>query len=296
MSGGRTVTSRCTPRPTVIFLHITKTAGTTLAQVAQQQYPGPGFLRSDYDFDAFEAHLTSMPDADKRAIDCLFGHMAFGLHRWLPRPAVYVTLLREPVDRVISHYYYALHATDHPLHRRVVDEGMTLEDYLVSGVLDELNDGQVRRLSGARDEAIPYGSVPRELLDVAKRNLREQFAAVGLTERFDESVLLFSRALGWKNVHYVTLNVTPGRPLRSSVPATLRRTIERYNLLDAELYAYARELFDDQLSRYGITPAAVMRFRVSRRCRSLQRRIARLARRREGLRRVLARVRRGGPS
>jgi hypothetical protein len=283
------------PRPTVIVLHITKTAGTTLARVAQQQYPAPGFLRSDYDFDAFEARLASMPDADKRAIDCLFGHMAFGLHRWLPRPAVYVTLLREPVDRVISHYYYALHATDHPLNRRVVDEGMTLEDYLVSGILDELNDGQVRRLSGARDEAIPYGSVPPELLDVAKRNLREHFAAVGLTERFDESLLVFSRALGWRNVHYVTLNVTPGRPLRSRVPAALRQLIERYNPLDAELYAYARELFNDQLSRYEITPAAVMRFRVSRRYRSLRQRIARLARRRRGLPGV-ARVRRGGPA
>lgn len=283
-------------RPTVIFLHITKTAGTTLAHVAQQQYPAPGFLRSDYDFDAFEARLASMPDTEKRVIDCLFGHMAFGLHRWLPRPAVYVTMLREPVDRVISHYYYALHATDHPLHRRVVDERMTLEDYLVSGILDELNDGQVRRLSGARAEAIPYGSVPRELLDVAKRNLREHFAAVGLTERFDESLLLFSRALGWRNVHYVTRNVTPNRPTRSGISPGLRQLIERYNALDAELYAYARGLFHDQLSRHAITRAAVVGFRVGEGYRSLRSRIARLSRRRAGLRRVLARVRRGGPA
>ena len=275
-------------RPTVIFLHITKTAGTTLARVAQQQYPSPTFLRSDHDFDAFEARLASMADAEKRTIDCLFGHMAFGLHRWLPRPAVYVTMLREPIDRVISHYYYALHASDHPLHQRVVDERMTLQEYVESGILDELNDGQVRRLSGARDATIPYGAVPRELLDVAKCNLREHFTAVGLTESFDASLLLFSRALGWTDVHYVTLNVTPHRPSRSRLPGQIRQLIERYNALDTELYEYARGMFREQLARHAITSTTVIGFRVNQRYRSLRRRIARLAARRTGLRHVVA--------
>ena len=273
-----TPTSRGVP-PTVIFLHVTKTAGTTLAHVAQQQYPAQRFLRTDHDFDAFQRRLAVMPDAEKHTIDCLFGHMAFGLHQLLPRPAVYATMLREPVDRVMSHYYYAIHATDHPLHRRVVDERMTPEDYLRSGVLEELNDGQVRRLSAARDEQIPYGSVPRELLETAKQNLRAHFV-VGLTESFDASLLLFSRALGWTKLNYVTLNVTPGRPARSSLPADLRRLIEQYNALDAELYQYAKALFTEQLGRHGVTPAAVLGFRLRRRYERWRRRMARMRSRR----------------
>jgi hypothetical protein len=97
-------------------------------------------------------------------------------------------------------------------------------------------------------------------------------------------------------VQYVTLNVTPDRPSRSRIPAALRRLIERYNALDAELYEYGRELFHEQLARHGITTTAVVGFRVGERYRSLRRRIARLARRRAGLRRVLARVRGGGPA
>jgi hypothetical protein len=277
--------------PTVIFLHITKTAGTTVAQVAQRQYASERFLRSDHDFSAFRERLARMPDLEKSKIDCLFGHMAFGLHRFLPRPAVYATLLREPVDRVISHYYYAINATDHPLHRRVIDARMTFEDYLRSGILEELNDGQVRRLSGL-DEGIPYGSVPRTLLDAAKRNLRDHFAVVGLTERFDASMLLLARVLGWTTTDYVTLNVTPSRPSRSSIPADLRRLAERYNALDAELYVYARGLFEEQLARHDITRTTAIGFRVRRIYRTIQRQIVKVVSRRSQLSGVLWRVRR----
>jgi hypothetical protein len=281
--------------PTVIFLHVTKTAGTTLAHVAQQQYPPHRFLRTDYDFTTFRARLAMMADDEKQTIDCLFGHMAFGLHRFLPRRAVYATMLRDPVDRVISHYYYALNATDHPLHRRVVDARMTPEDYLLSGMLAELNDGQVRLLSAARNAGIPYGSVPRELLEVAKRNLRDHFAVVGLTERFDASLLLFGKALGWTNLHYVKLNVTPGRPSRSRVSAALPRLIERYNALDVELYEYARGLFTAQLSRHAVTPAAVIGFRMARRYRSMRRRIAKAIWRRPRMSQALSRFWSGAP-
>jgi Sulfotransferase family len=275
--------------PTVIFLHLTKTAGTTLAHVAQQQYQAGRFLRTDYNFDRFRDRLALMSDAERRAIDCLFGHMAFGLHRFLPRPVVYATMLREPVDRVISHYYYALHAADHPLHRQVVDARMTAEDYVVSGILDELNDGQVRRLAAAHPEDIPYGAVPREVLETAKRNLRDHFV-VGLTERFDASLLLFGRALGWTKLNYVSLNVTPGRLSRSGIPASLRRLIEKYNALDTELYEYAQELFNAQLSRYHVTPATIIGFRLNQRSWDLRRRIARIASPRRAVR-ALSRLR-----
>lgn len=272
--------------PTVIFIHVTKTAGTTLSAVLEQQYVDQRICRTDHDFDRFERQLAEMPETTKRSIDCLTGHMAFGLHRYLPRPARYVTMLRNPIDRVMSYYYYALHAVDHPLHKQLTAAGMTLEQYVQSGILEELNDGQVPRLSGERDEAVRYGSVPPTRLESAKLNLREHFVAVGLTERFDASLLLFAKALGWKHLFYVPRNVTPNRPRRATLSPGVRGLIERYNRLDMELYEYAAGLFGQQLRRHGITPVRVAAFRMAARFRrarrALRKRVSREATMRRG--------------
>jgi len=37
------------------------------------------------------------------------GHLYFGIHREIPRPTAYFTMLRDRVDRILSNYYYVLH-------------------------------------------------------------------------------------------------------------------------------------------------------------------------------------------
>ena len=44
------------------------------------------------------------------------GHMLFGLHAILPQPATYITVVREPVDRVISSFYFMRNYKLHPLY------------------------------------------------------------------------------------------------------------------------------------------------------------------------------------
>ena len=101
----------------------------------------------------------------------------------------------------------------------------------------ELDNGQVRLLAGR--ESVPYGQCGRDMLDLAKANVARHFAVAGIAGRFDESVVLMRRALGWKSVPcYARLNVNQSKPSGKRVPDRVVRLIESHNRLDAELYEW----------------------------------------------------------
>lgn len=234
-------------RECLIFLHIPKAAGTTLHRIIQHQYSEAVTFTIDGG-NVYESirGFKRLPQTRRDEFDCLKGHMPFGLHEYLSRPCVYVTLLRDPVERMISHYYYVVRTSHHYLHQEVLSRGMTLEDYVRSDISTELENGQTKLIAG--NEIDP----PPNLLDLAKRNIREHFVVAGLAERFDEALILMQRRLGWSQVYYTPKNVTAHRPSKSEVSKSTLRMIESRNEKDLELYDFARRLFDDDVRQEGI--------------------------------------------
>jgi hypothetical protein len=241
---------------TVIFLHIPKTAGTTLHRIIERQYPPTQVYSLDetHDFDDF----SSLSEARRAELSVLKGHMIFGLHEYLPGPSAYFTLLREPADRSISNFHFVRRTPHHYHHDLIIAEKMTLKDYLESEVAPLMDNGQTRMLSGGW-YTLPVGECTKEVLKAAKKNLQENFAVVGLTERFDETLLLLKERFGWHNIFYVRRNVSRDRPTTANLPAATRAVVEQYNQLDAELYRYVRMRFDEQVRHLG--PAFARRVR-----------------------------------
>ena len=90
-----------------------------------------------------------------------------------------------------------------------------------------------------------------ETLVAAKRVLSRELTAFGLSERFDESLILFRRRLGWGNVFYSNENPTRDRPHRRDIPNAAIRTIESNNARDLELYQFALRRFDEVIAGEG---------------------------------------------
>lgn len=105
-------------------------------------------------------------------------------------------MLRDPIDRVISHYYHVINRPKHYLYKAVTSRNMNLAEYVRSGLSHEANNGQVRQISGVEAVFFDREPVSPGVLDVAKRNLSEHFHGVGLLERYDESLILFKKLLG----------------------------------------------------------------------------------------------------
>jgi hypothetical protein len=183
---------------------------------------------------------TSFRQTTAREVPSLiWGHIPFGIHEQLGVEPLYITILRHPIDRVISIYRYIKHNEDHPLHEAVHGSGLSLLDFIRSGIdLPEVSNGQTRQLAGELGDQLD-----EEALTRAKSNLVE-FSALGLTERFDESLILFRRRLGWKMPFYISKNVahSAARPVKRT-DATWR-LLEEHNRLDMELYEFATDLFD----------------------------------------------------
>ena len=115
----------------VIFLHLPKTAGTTLNRLIEWEYP----LSEMYSIDPVlfrwsAAHLRKLSPDRLKKTRMFKGHMLFGLHEALPQPATYITVLRDPVDRVLSAFYFMRSYKLHPLYWKLRRGNFTLEDFV----------------------------------------------------------------------------------------------------------------------------------------------------------------------
>ena len=149
----------------------------------------------------------------------------------------YMTFLREPVDRAVSHY---LQARDNPIEGLVpLASGATLADALEAGyVQDNL---QTRMLSGSPE---PFGEVTEEMLDAAKRNLRDAFLFFGLAERLEESFVLARIRLELGAAIYRQQPSPNQGAVAADLPAGTAELARETNRFDLELYDFAQELFD----------------------------------------------------
>jgi hypothetical protein len=245
----------------LVFVHVPKTAGSTLRSVLNMNEPGP---RSRALGNVFKggggidrtvmARMQKGEGPDLAGVGIVRGHFPLGIREFLPdhlpkrRELQCFTFLRDPVERILSHYYairdrregedeagkYALSA---------LPPEPTLDDALAAGyVHDNLH---TRMLCGDPE---PFGEVTEEMLAAAKRNLSEELVVFGLTERFDESLVLAKRRLDLRAILYRSSGrVNPERPRGDEVPAELRRTAESANRYDIELYRHAKELFESEL-------------------------------------------------
>ncbi len=251
----------------LIFQHLAKTAGTTLGNIFRRNFPPeeqlplePGTAVSSLGtwlVDDVRGAVESLPPETLDGLRFVGGHVGFGIHALLPRPAKYVTLLRDPVDRLISGFYYSISDSE-----EAAREEVTFEEYIFRKRHYDLglNDSQLRVISGLPDldpiEATRTEKArPVTEADFAhvRQNLESHYLLVGLTERFDEFLVVLCRLLGWNlaDAVYVRQNATSSRPRRDQIPHHVIAEAERHDAFDRRLYALAQNIFDEKVEAYG---------------------------------------------
>ncbi len=220
-------------RPLICFVHIERAGGTTLHYIFRNNYLSFATLTpvkwTNDDEQAFRADDLARLLKWLPFTKGIGGHGTrsyFDYESVAGRPVSYVTFLRDPVKRYISHFNY-----------QVYELGIdwTIESFLAEPRFD---DFMTKRIAGTLDVA------------EAQRRLAADFAFVGLAERFDESLVLMKRALGADrfDARYELRNSSrdpryDDARRKLSQPSVLD-AIRAHNRRDLELYRFARdELF-----------------------------------------------------
>ena len=225
----------------IIFLHIPKTAGTTLNRIIEWQYnPLSIFTMDPYRIRATPERLKQLPEARRRRLRMVRGHFYYGIHEFLPQGATYITILREPVARFLSAYYFLQRRPLHPMHRKVKSEKIGVEDFI--RLTPHRQNLQCSLIAGIKST----GKCEERTLEIAKENLANTFSVVGLSERFEESLMLMAETFDWQVPFYENRKVSKTRPKVESSAIDL---IKEHNRLDLELYEFGQKLFEASLAK-----------------------------------------------
>jgi hypothetical protein len=192
-----------------IFLHIPKTAGTSLTTALRKQVPDgdvclyyPGHVIGlDWDM----VHL--LPAHQCKAFKLLIGHMAFGIDTFLQQPSKYYTFLREPIARLKSHYWHCRAYNENTL--TIDGDSVPLHAAVQEGLNEEFDNMQTRLIAGAFPDTVPLGQMSDAVLNLALDNIDRSFCFVGLTEKIDLHAKIMFEKMGIEPVAIARENAAP---------------------------------------------------------------------------------------
>ena len=239
----------------LLFLHIAKTGGMTLADIFTRNLATEEYLQIDLaETDAsatgiwstatIERALARLPASGVAKLRAVWGHYRHGIQDHLPKPCATMTLLREPVDRLISAAFYTDLLAEKSLE--------ALEDYLDRKHHHVGVDNAMTRLLSGRTALDPVAPEPDATtenfprvgeadLEAAAGNL-ESYLLVGTTDQFDETLIVLAGDLRWSlsDLVFERVNVTPSRPSADDISDALREQILSRSRYDAALFERAR--------------------------------------------------------
>jgi hypothetical protein len=257
-------------RPSIYFLHIPKTAGSSLSGIIRSAYPQklamPAYLIPQ---------LLKLNREEINKFQCFTGHFGTGLFSLLDRNIPCVTMLRDPFERAVSFFYYTNKFENpgkKPDFREILNNPYTskrIENfqalYLGYDVnLDNSLDSPNPILDWNSQTAISLevffvellcGVDMNKIVDNAKKRL-DRMEVVGIVEQFNDSAELICKFLGVsvpRKFHQE--NVSPqklslgGLTYRESgeIPEDVIKRIDELTACDQEIYEYGKTLFARQL-------------------------------------------------
>lgn len=272
------------PLDRIVFVHIPKTAGTTVRTALATAYRPEerAFVYHPSVPDSVTTETIAGWSEERRGrLRLVMGHFDVGIHDHLPGPSRYVTMLREPMDRLVSLYDY-FRTGSFPAgtgaarqHARLVAEDIAIDAYAFDVKHPRWDNQMVRMLSGRGNVA--FGTCDEDLLAEAVENIETRFSGVLLQERMEASMGVLAELTGralptlagrqrregrlWRIAARASSevrwqNATRDRRRVSEIDAAALERMRDLNRFDIELYRFAEQRFSTPRSDPPSVPPA----------------------------------------
>jgi len=221
-----------------LFLHIQKTAGTSIVDLAAEHY-------GNHNISAYADYFDKNPIKFQRT-RFVSGHFGYDFARHIISNRYSFTFLRKPADRILSFYYFCLNQNPKEFEIYETTQENTLEQFLTLALESPDNyshiwNNQVWMLAhgwGGNKTISDY--TEEELLALSIQHLNE-FDFIGFTETFDHDIKIILKALGISKKGSIRKsNVTKNKHFLSELPTSTRKLLDQLTELDTRLYEHAR--------------------------------------------------------
>ena len=223
-----------------VFSHVPKTAGTSLENYLIQPFELKDVLHVN------APDLNRLPQVihlKNKYPNLIMGHHPIHglLYQLLPKIRfVHLTMLREPVSRIVSYYNYLATRDYHVLHSQIKD--LSFDSFLKQDNLVEIHNGQSKRLTGYLHSEVNISD--NDLYFKAKEVVDNCFTIVGVTEYFKEFCHVLEKQCGIIFNKLPPVNRSQRKIQLTDLRAEHRKSIEENNKVDIQLYQYVKSKFE----------------------------------------------------
>jgi len=215
----------------LVSLHIPKTAGTSFRNILKAVYGEEQVVR--FDINRFVA-IENEEFTEKRLpshIRVIHGHFPYNKLMELvaiPQGVPVITWLRDPVERVISNYYY------------------------LSKILrEELNEEEkdLNILAKMQKTLLEYAcAAPNQnrMSSFLQGSSLEDFFFIGFTDHYADDLKDLAQMLGWEDYPVLEHNITGEKP---DVDEETLNKIKELNSKDIEIYNSALQLREERIRK-----------------------------------------------
>ncbi|WP_194287338.1 sulfotransferase family 2 domain-containing protein [Gracilibacillus oryzae] len=165
------------------------------------------------------------------------------------QPITFFTMLRDPVDRVISTYYYIRRYEADPLHSIV--KNMELDEFVSYMYKERYNPLYKKSINihyRTVNLATRYltGGKPNKRKKALK-NLEKYFIFAGITDMYVESMFFLKELLNLEINKIPNINHTDKRPHLEEIPEDIIQLIMENNQHDIAIYNWAKERLQNKI-------------------------------------------------
>lgn len=172
----------------IISFHLEKCAGTSLQHLLRSLYGNKFYQHRIEDQQGCKEELLAMNPKP----EIIHGHMFYGIHNLFNNVnADYISVLRDPVERFISHYYHCLTRNDN--RPRFEGKKPNLEEFC-GEPYRKYHNLLTRRLSGNKENEMTKGDLDQAYERISK------FKLIGFFDDLNRFLYMMSRIYNWESV------------------------------------------------------------------------------------------------
>lgn len=221
--------------------HIPKCAGTTIAEN----------FKALFGFGSVCHVITEDPPPKIQPQHRLvYGHVTASYIESLPSDFRKFLIVRDPMQRVLSHYHFLLQIDDLAALGMEAARGLSLEEFVYSSdakIRECVNNMQSRQILG--ESVLEQCIVGERDVEIELNNALEKYEIVGHHERIKETFDLISWKFNLPPInHGLAVNKTVRSYKTEKVDRTLEAIIENKNAIDRVLYRITKERMQNDLS------------------------------------------------